>query len=190
MTNPIDASQLGLERATLHVEFVDEHATAHFAAALADAFPAGVVYLVGGLGAGKTTLTRAWLHAKGHQGSVKSPTYTLVEPYEVNDQQIYHFDLYRLDDPFELELMGIRDYVENENALLLIEWPQKGEPVIPHADLSLVLTVADDEMTRRLSLSAGTPRGLAALQDLKEKSKALQIKQNHSLDRHEDSYHD
>ncbi|AXI04572.1 tRNA (adenosine(37)-N6)-threonylcarbamoyltransferase complex ATPase subunit type 1 TsaE [Aquirhabdus parva] len=146
---------------------MDEAATAMCAAQLARTFSAGVVYLVGGLGAGKTTLTRAWLQAKGHQGSVKSPTYTLVEPYHIHNQSIYHFDLYRLNDPFELELMGIRDYVEDEDALLLIEWPQKGEPVIPAADLSLTLTVGDDEVTRNLRLEGYSQRGLDAIQALK-----------------------
>ncbi|WP_410211429.1 tRNA (adenosine(37)-N6)-threonylcarbamoyltransferase complex ATPase subunit type 1 TsaE [Aquirhabdus sp.] len=166
MTDLNDTSRLPLDSTTLYIKLVDEAATTMCAAQLARVFPAGVVYLVGGLGAGKTTLTRAWLQAKGHQGSVKSPTYTLVEPYLIHNQSIYHFDLYRLNDPFELELMGIRDYVEDEDALLLIEWPQKGEPVIPSADLSLTLTVADDEVTRHLSLEAYSQRGFAAIQAL------------------------
>ena len=166
MTDHKDALKPLLEPIALHIELVDELATAACAAQLARAFPAGVVYLVGGLGAGKTTLTRAWLQAKGHQGSVKSPTYTLVEPYQILEQAIYHFDLYRLNDPFELELMGIRDYVEDDDALLLIEWPQKGEPVIPSADLALTLTIENDEVTRNLSLMAYSQRGLAAIEVL------------------------
>lgn len=144
----------------------DETATSKIATQLAQVFSAGVVYLVGGLGAGKTTFTRAWLHAKGHMGAVKSPTYTLVEPYQINGQPVFHFDLYRLNDPFELELMGIRDYFYDHNALLLVEWPQKGEPVIPVADLQLTLQIAEDDITRHLKIEAFSPIGIAALTDL------------------------
>lgn len=129
----------------------DELATQKIAAILATAIPQGIIYLIGDLGAGKTTLTRAWLQAKGHQGNVKSPTYTLVEPYQIGSQPVYHFDLYRLNDPYELELMGIRDYVEQDNALLLIEWPQKGEPVVPEANFTLQLSVQDDAI-RQLTI--------------------------------------
>lgn len=145
------------------IELADEVATTQIATQLAHVFAAGVVYLVGGLGAGKTTFTRAWLHAKGHVGAVKSPTYTLVEPYQILGQPVFHFDLYRLNDPFELELMGIRDYFHDHNALLLIEWPQKGEPVIPAADLQLTLQIADDDITRHLKIEALSPIGIAAL---------------------------
>lgn len=149
-----------------YIELADEVATSKIAAQLAQVFTSGVVYLVGGLGAGKTTFTRAWLHAKGHIGAVKSPTYTLVEPYQIHGQPIFHFDLYRLNDPFELELMGIRDYFDGRNALLLIEWPQKGEPVIPTADLQLTLQIADDDITRHLKIEAFSQIGIAALTDL------------------------
>lgn len=149
-----------------YIELADEVATSKIAAQLAQVFMAGVVYLVGGLGAGKTTFTRAWLHAKGHIGAVKSPTYTLVEPYTIAGQPVFHFDLYRLNDPFELELMGIRDYFDDHNALLLVEWPQKGEPVIPPADLQLTLHIAEDDLTRQLKIEALSPVGIAALTDL------------------------
>lgn len=147
----------------LHLDLTDETATAEIAAQLAHALPSGIVYLVGDLGAGKTTLTRAWLQALGHVGAVKSPTYTLVEPYQIAEKPVFHFDLYRLQDPFELELMGIRDYVEDPAALLLIEWPQKGEPVIPDADLNLLLVVDNDETTRHLTITADTATGKAAI---------------------------
>jgi tRNA threonylcarbamoyladenosine biosynthesis protein TsaE len=131
----------------------DELATQKIAAILAEAIPQGIVYLVGDLGAGKTTLTRAWLRAKGHQANVKSPTYTLVEPYQIGLQPVYHFDLYRLNDPYELELMGIRDYIEQDDALLLIEWPQKGEPILPEADFIIQL-MAQDDLTRLLTIQS------------------------------------
>ena len=99
----------------------NEQDTQNLAQILAQHFTTGVVYLIGDLGAGKTTLTRHYLQHLGHQGSVKSPTYTLVEPYQIKGRDIFHFDLYRLNDPYELELMGIRDYLETPNALFLFE---------------------------------------------------------------------
>ena len=114
--------------------------------------PGTVIAYRGDLGAGKTTLTRYYLQQLGHTGSVKSPTYTLVEPYQINDQDIFHFDLYRLNDPYELELMGIRDYLETPNALFLFEWPSKGGDEIPQADLIIEILKSEDELTRTASL--------------------------------------
>jgi tRNA threonylcarbamoyladenosine biosynthesis protein TsaE len=117
----------------------DEHETLAFAAKLAKIIPPkALIFLNGPLGAGKTTLVRGILRASGHQGSTKSPTYTLVEPYQLNDRTFYHFDLYRLGDPEELEYIGIRDYLD-DIAVCLVEWPEKGQGFMPDADLVINL---------------------------------------------------
>ena len=119
----------------------DEEATLEFGASLAAALGAGgIITLRGDLGSGKTTLSRGLLRALGHKGPVKSPTYTLVEPYEIGARKIFHYDLYRLNDPAELEYLGLRDFIDTET-LTLIEWPEKGEPLLPPVDLDLMLTV-------------------------------------------------
>lgn len=118
----------------------------------------GMFYLQGELGAGKTTLTRGILRGYGFQGAVKSPTYTLVEPYEFELCHIYHFDLYRLADPREVEFLGTESYFDASN-LCLVEWPERGAGEIPPADVEITLTVAG--AGRRLRIHALTARGAA-----------------------------
>ena len=134
----------------------NEEDTKNLAEILSKNFTAGVIYLIGDLGAGKTTLTRYWLQAMGHKGAVKSPTYTLVEPYNIQGKDIFHFDLYRLNDPYELELMGIRDYLETADALFLFEWPSKGGEEIPEADLIINIEKSDDNLVRHATLTSSS----------------------------------
>ena len=127
--------------------------TAALGAAVAAAFgadPGAVIYLEGPLGTGKTTLARGLLRALGVQGAIRSPTYTLLEPYEVGGRTLVHLDLYRLTDPRELEQLGLRDY-PRERCWWLIEWPERGGARLPEPDLRLRL--AHDPGGRRVELS-------------------------------------
>jgi tRNA threonylcarbamoyladenosine biosynthesis protein TsaE len=145
----------------LVLEFADEHAMLAWTQAKASKLRPGlVIHLQGDLGMGKTTLSRGLIQGLGHKGNVKSPTYTLVEPYEIGTLRIYHFDLYRLADPEELEFMGVRDYFADDT-ICLIEWPEKGAGVLPEADLDIVIEQWQDG--RKLSLASHTDNGRAQL---------------------------
>jgi len=124
-----------------------------------------VVFLNGDLGAGKTTLTRGFVRGMGHQGNVKSPTYTLVEPYELPPWKVYHFDLYRLGDPEELEYMGIRDYF-SDHCCCFIEWPEKGAGLLANADIIINMVYQDEQ--RVIDLCACSIRGEGVLQQLEQ----------------------
>jgi tRNA threonylcarbamoyladenosine biosynthesis protein TsaE len=144
----------------------NEVATQLFAAALATqpALHNAFIELRGELGAGKTTLVRHLLHALGVQGRVKSPTYAVVEPYELPDLNVWHFDFYRFNDPREWEDAGFRDIFASVG-LKLVEWPEKAAGFIPRADLVIHLEALSDE-SRQVTLSAQTTIGLALLQAL------------------------
>ncbi|MDF2488511.1 MAG: ATPase [Pseudomonas sp.] len=137
----------------------DEPAMVEFGARLARITAGhGVIFLEGDLGAGKTTLSRGLIRGLGHTGAVKSPTFTVVEPYEIGEVRAYHFDLYRLVDPEELEFMGIRDYFEGD-PLCLFEWPGNGAGVLPKPDLTI--TISPQASGRSLTLSPQGSRGEA-----------------------------
>lgn len=109
----------------------------------------GKLFLHGELGAGKTTLVRGFLRAKGYKGAVRSPTYTLIEPYRLAEMDIYHFDLYRIDSPDELEALGARDYFGPSTACL-VEWADRAQGYLGTADLSVHIAQLGGQRKLRL----------------------------------------
>ena len=143
---------MGVDELTGCVDLPDEEATLVLGAKLAKTVRGGIVYLKGELGAGKTTLVRGFLRELGHEGSVKSPTYTLVEPYEIDGLALAHLDLYRVNDPVELEYIGLED-VLRDVSLTFIEWPEHGLGYLPSPDLVIELTLEDSGRVARLKAS-------------------------------------
>ena len=169
------------------LQIINENAMAELGAQLANVLiPGVIIYLDGDLGAGKTPLVRGMLRSLGYSGAVKSPTFTVVEPYSLENnkfynyneleadinpefdnvslsdstQVIYHFDLYRLEDPEELEYLGIRDYLDGR-AIALIEWPQKGYGILPEADL--MIKIIHQSQGRKVELLPYTENGTIML---------------------------
>jgi tRNA threonylcarbamoyladenosine biosynthesis protein TsaE len=152
----------------LNAYLPDESATQALGAALARALPPGLVmYLHGDLGAGKTALTRALLHAAGHKGAVKSPTSTLSEPYRVELDgrmvDVIHYDLYRMASPEEFLDAGFREDFNGDN-VCIVEWPEKGAPVLPQPDVKVLLKVSGSG--REVELQALSDLGLLCLERL------------------------
>lgn len=140
----------------------DEQAMMALGTRLAQILTAGCqVHLYGELGAGKTTLVRALLRAMGYSAAVKSPTYTLIEPYEVNGQPIYHFDLYRLADPEELEFLGYRDCLDTRS-LCLVEWPERAAEYLQAADILIEIKHLPEGRQVRIGTETGLGQTLLA----------------------------
>jgi tRNA threonylcarbamoyladenosine biosynthesis protein TsaE len=138
--------------------------TERLGAALAPQLRAGLVlFLHGELGAGKTTFVRGILRGLGYTGAVKSPTYTLVEPYQMGDLTIYHFDLYRLNDPEELEFLGVRDYLAG-SGVCLVEWAESGAGVLPAPDVDIA--IERQEERRVVRFTSRTENGAMLLHGL------------------------
>ncbi len=139
-------------------QLIGEEATLEFAANIASICkPPLIIFLQGDLGSGKTTFARGFISALGYSGNVKSPTFTLVETYDLENLRLYHFDLYRLNDPLELEYVGIRDLVGERDVMCLIEWPEKGGAELPPADLEIRLQYQGE--SRGVSCQAKSTKG-------------------------------
>ncbi|MDG0992470.1 MAG: tRNA (adenosine(37)-N6)-threonylcarbamoyltransferase complex ATPase subunit type 1 TsaE [Luminiphilus sp.] len=150
----------------LTVDMPNEQSTMAMGASLAQICPSPLrIYLSGELGAGKTTLSRGFLRALGHAGNVKSPTYTLVEPYEFDNVMVFHFDLYRIADPEELAYMGFDDYLMTP-AILLVEWADRGGDWLPPPDLLVHLSPLGEG--RQLRLMPQSAQGLMVCRQLRK----------------------
>ena len=148
----------------MRVFLTDAESTERLGAALAACCPGpAMIHLQGPLGSGKTTLVRGFLRHLGISGAIKSPTYTLVEPYQAEHRQLYHFDLYRLEDPEALEMLGFRDYLDSDS-VCLIEWPEQAAGLLPPADISIHLEVA--AAGREADLGSATEYGARLLKSL------------------------
>lgn len=154
----------------LNILLADEAATENLGQALARICPPPcLIFLYGDLGTGKTTFSRGFLRGLGYSGRVRSPTYTLLEPYEIPSEdaaglrRVYHFDLYRLADPEELAYMGAEECFADD-AISLVEWPQQGEGMLPLADINILFQYQDDG--RWVQMQAGTDRGQIVLHSL------------------------
>ena len=149
----------------LCIELADEADTQGWAARLARVLEPGlVVHLSGDLGSGKTTFCRALLRALGYKGRVKSPTFTLVEAYEVSELMVYHFDLYRLNAGSELREAGFEEQLDGRS-VALVEWPERAGDALPEPDLRLRLEWLDDQR-RRATWHAFSERGRRCLMRL------------------------
>ena len=154
----------------MHLEkfLPDEASTTQFGQQLAQALSNETrahIYLKGQLGAGKTCLVRGFISALGYEGKVKSPSYSLIEPYLIHGRHVYHFDFYRINDPQELELIGINEYFA-ENAICVVEWPELAEKLLPRADLVISLNLS--QSGRQMCIEAQNPRGKVWLQRLSQ----------------------
>lgn len=146
---------------SLNLQLADPTATEGLGASLGPTLVPGlVIYLRGDLGAGKTTLVRGLLRALGHTGNVKSPTYTLIEPYVVSRLDLYHFDFYRFSFPEEYLDAGLDEYFAG-HGVCLVEWPDRAAPFVPPPDLEIVMEVAGEG--RRATLRAVTEAGRSCL---------------------------
>jgi tRNA threonylcarbamoyladenosine biosynthesis protein TsaE len=163
------SANLTSSESDLELVLADSSATEAFGAALARAFPGAAdgfaaAYLSGELGAGKTTCVRSFLRTLGVAGSIRSPTYSLIEAYRLAALTCVHVDLYRLQGPLEVHELGLRDFL-SANCLLLVEWPEKGRGSLPAADLELALTYAG--AGRRARLRSGSSRGAQWMSNLR-----------------------
>ncbi len=144
---------------------VGEAATLEFAAKLAELCqPPLIIHLQGDLGSGKTTFARGFINKLGHSGNVKSPTFTLVETYDLVLAHLYHFDLYRLKDPLELEYIGIRELVGELDVICLIEWPERGGSSLPIADIVISLEYQGE--ARVVDCQANSTKGQIIIDEL------------------------